>query len=89
MACQAHRRLIAATSWFRVQKPELPFPKIESSTCIEKCLSGAQLKVPQRFPLHLRPAEKTSEFLAVDVNTEPDSLPAEKGAENFVEFCQS
>jgi hypothetical protein len=47
------------------------------------------LKVPQRFPLHLRSAEKTGEFLAVDVNTEPDSIPAEKGAENFVEFCQS
>jgi hypothetical protein len=47
------------------------------------------LKIPQRGPLHLRPAEKTGDFLAVDVKAGTDPIPAEKGAENFVEVCQS
>src|ERR1019366_9490506 len=88
-ARQAHRRVIAVTARLRVEQPHLPFPKIDASAGIEKCLSRAQLKLPQRGALHLRPAEKTGEFLAVDANAEADSIPAEKGAKNFVEVCQS
>jgi hypothetical protein len=87
-ARQAHRRVIAATSRFRVEKAELPFPKIDSSAGAEKCLSGPQLKIPQGFRPRSRPPEKTGELLAVNVKAETEAIPAEKRAEDLVEPCQ-
>jgi hypothetical protein len=45
------------------------------------------LKIPQGFPLRLRPPEKTGEFLAVDVKAETEPIPAEKATENLIETC--
>src|SRR6266568_2942668 len=84
-ARQAQRHLIAVTSRFRVEKSELPFPKIDSSARVEKRLPQAQSKIPQCFPLHLRPAEKAAELLAVDVKAETKAIPAQKSTEDLIE----
>jgi hypothetical protein len=70
---------------FRIEKPELPFPKIDSSARVEKRLPRTQSKIPQRFPPRTRPAEKTAELLAVDVKAETKAVPAEKGTEDLIE----
>ena len=84
-ARQAQRRLIAVTSRFRVEKSELPFPKIDSSASVEKRLPRAQSKILQGFPLCLRLTEKAGELLTVNVETETKAIPAKKSTEDLVE----
>ena len=60
----------------RLEKPQLPFPKIKSPAAVEKYLTRPQLKVPQHYPLHLRPAEETGEFLAVNVKAKSEGRPS-------------
>jgi hypothetical protein len=84
-ARQTHRHVIAVASRFRVENPKLPFPEIHSSTSVEKRLPRTQLKIPQDCPMHPRPAEKTGELLTVNVETETEALPAQKGTEDLVE----
>ena len=84
-ARQAQGRVIAVASRFRVEKPELPLPKIDASACVQKCLSGPQLKIRQSFPLRPRPTEKTAELLAVNVKAETKTIPTEKSTEDLVE----
>src|SRR6516225_4602889 len=87
-ARQANRRLIAVTSHLGVQNPELPFPKIQPSPRVEKCLPRPQLKIPQGCPVCLRPSEKAGVFLAVNVEAETEAIPAEKATKDLVETCE-
>jgi len=82
--CHAQRRFIAVASCFRVEKPKVPFPQIDASTRVEKCLSRPKLKILECFRPCLRPTEKTAERLAVNVKAETKAIPAEKRAEDFI-----
>ena len=84
-ARQAHRRVITVTSRSRAEKLKLPFRKIHPSVGVKKRLSEPQLRIPQGFPLCLRPPDKTGEILAVNRKAENEAILVEKSAEDLIE----
>ena len=79
-----HRHLIAAVrSVFLIQKPQLPFPKVDRPAGVEKLFLRSQLKFPQS--LGLGSAAKAVELLSVDAKDVAETVPTQNGAEDLIE----
>src|SRR5580704_12624131 len=81
-AAQTYGRLVAIPSRLLVQKPALPFPKIDRAAGVEKGLPRTQLELAQG----LRPADpaKAVELLTMDAEDKPETVPPKNSAEDLI-----
>jgi hypothetical protein len=84
---QTNRDLIAVRSVFLIQKPQLLFPKVDRTACVEKVFLGSQLKFPQS--LGLGSAAKVVELLSVNAKDVAETIPARMAQKTSSKLARS